>query len=1105
LFKKTDSGTRYVQPAFKERIEELAPKWHSYTYQITQHIRAFLFRPCYHPYMEKVLEKLNDEGFDSIFSLLDLTDKSAVFSQYLPSTNTNPPLVQAPLPEEKFYFDINEPYAQDNWLTFYHIIILIVETLLANNKVDDAIVWIEKCLYDPKAIETEPDPLHKGPNAKYWKLPIFKDEPLESTTQFFNAIADPELQDMVNDLQANPFNPFVVAYRRPQEFMMYVVSLHMKAYIAKGDVNFRMAYNGGGMDFLNLALEYYKVAKIQAGGRIETIPNILKKKPETYQTLKEKGLKPDVNALVQYENMFPFCSQNPLKSGDTSSGSLLGGGPTFYFSIPPDTAANELFDLIDDRLSKLRSGQDINGIVRKIDLFGTPINPAQILAALSKGISLNDILGSLYAPAPVFRFNFYFQKAIEACNELKAIGGPIAGAMDKRDGELLTLMRARHDTDALNRMAPIKERQVYEAELQKQGLLRTRENASNRLAYYQSLLGITSEAIPAYPGIPSEMNEGVLVTAVCISPTIADVDVSLVDGGERGVKIIPKEHEELQSMSLAADRHTTAGDLEMVGAFMNVIPGFSGHIAPIGIGLSMSVGGSNLAAVFSGIAKGYQNTADTHSYDATQAAKFSAYIRREQEWTNQANIIKMEIPPLDKQLAAFDIKIQIATKERDNLKSQLVELQEVQDFLTTKETNAPNYQLVIDKLKPVHKSFYDLAMYYAQSAEQAYQFEKPEKVIDFISYDYDASIVGMNTVADTLHLALKELEKSYLEDSQRPKEMKKTISLLRLDPIALLKLRKEGKASFKIPEWLLLLDNRGIYNAKWMSINFSLPMIIGPNINLAATVTMDKNYIRIKTTGVGNAEDFPMKTAVDGIDSRFVQSNTPFREVIISTGMNDSGFNLDLSANANEVYQQQYHPFQHAGFASEWTINLNQKDENSDFSQVNWDTLSDVIISGVLNIDTDYGEYYTGAGKYLDALLKKVDSDEPLLLFLDVKHDLPNELNLYKTQPAATQFSFSLDHNRFSYLTQNKKITIRQINVITKSDMHTSNFAGIKQIAFKNSAAVGDYSVFVSDKLFDGITDINFELKDPMPVKLELDKEKAGDTFIVLKYTLDKS
>ncbi|MEI6050663.1 MAG: hypothetical protein WCS03_17335 [Bacteroidota bacterium] len=1111
FLKDSSSENRYVTTVFHNDVNLFDPIIQNQTDQVIQHIRGFLFRPCYHPFMENILEKLNQEGFDSIFSLLDKTDQGTVFSKYQPNTTSNPPLVQSPLPEERFYFDINEPYAQDNWMTFYHIIVLIVETLLANNKNDEAIRWIESCLYNPKTIQTKPDPKYAGLNSKYWKLPVFKGTPAESTAQFFNDIMEPDLQEIVCDLQANPFNPFVVAYRRPQEFMMHVVNLYVKAHIAQGDIHFRTAYNGGGMDFLNLALEYYKIAKIQLGERPQTIPNILKKRPETYQSLKKKGLNPAVNLQVQYENIFPFCSQYTLKTGDTSKGSLLGGGHTFYFSIPPDTATNELFDKIDDRLGKLRSCKDIDGILRKIDLFGTPINPEQLLSALANGLSLGEILGGLYAPAPIYRFLFLIQKAKEICNEVRVLGNAIVSSIEKRDSEQLALLRSTNETAVLNRITPIKERQVYEAEIQKQSLLKSRDTSKTKLNHYQQLLGMTGTNVPEPPALPENPDSTSMVpTDIILAPASPQVDVSLVDTNEMGVKIIPKEQTEINSMWKASEKHSSAGIIEQIGAFMNAIPGFSIRIAPIGVGAGMNFGGSNVAAIFSGIAKGIQNDADSHSYDSNIAAKFSGYIRREQEWALQVNLSEKEIIQLDKQIVASDIRIQIAEKELGNHYKQIQESQQLQDFMVNKESNYVVYQQIMDKLKTIHKNFYDLALYYARSAEQAYQFEKPEKIVDFISYNYNNSIVGCATVADQLNDSLNQMEKSYLVDSPRPHEMRINIQLSRLDPMALFQLRKTGKADIIIPEWYLLLKNRGIYNAKWISANFTFPMISGPYINMNALVTMQENFIRIKAAG-GDPQNFPRQE--NQIDDRFVQNNTPFKEVLISNGLNDPGYNLDAAANANEIYQQQYHPFVHAGVISKFSIDLNnkQRDQNTgeilyDYSELNWDSLSDVIISGVISVDLDYGSYKTDAENYLNDLFTKVDS-KSLSLFLDLKHDFSNELNLFQNNKGALQFDFNLDQIRFPYIAQNKIITLKEMNVITTSDLlvQTNNFINKNQIKFEKNTAIGNYSVFVASKLIDNKTDLSFEINNnPTVIKLELIKEKASETFIVFKYIMKK-
>jgi hypothetical protein len=49
----------------------------------------------------------------------------------------------------------------------------------------------------------------------------------------------------------------------------------------------------------------------------------------------------------------------------------------------------------------------------------------------------------------------------------------------------------------------------------------------------------------------------------------------------------------------------------------------------------------------------------------------ASYIRREQEWTLQANLAAREIVQLDKQITSADIRIQVAQKELENHEQQI--------------------------------------------------------------------------------------------------------------------------------------------------------------------------------------------------------------------------------------------------------------------------------------------------------------------------------------------------------------------------------------------------------------------------------------------------
>ena len=1106
LFEAKERVVNKVPPAFTAIPTHTV----DVTKDVLKQMQGYVFEPFYHPYMELVLETLNRDGFDAIFGLLDINDRDTDeegkrFKQYQPNTTGNPDLLVRPGVIEEFTFDIKRPASKDNWFTFYHLVVLIVETLLSNSKYDEAIQWIEHCLYNPKAVQAQSGAQQSGSNAKFWQLPIFKNSTSEDTVTFFNSIDQKNLQNLIGELNRNPFNPFAVAYSRPQEFMMYVVYLYVKAHIGAGDANFRIAYNGGGMDFLNLALEYYKVAKIQLGDRPETIPSFLKKKPESYATLKEKGLDAAWNTKVQFENIFPFCSQVTLETGTSSSGSLLGDAFDFYFSIPPDMKILELHNIIDTRLSYLRSCKDIDGIVRKIDLFGTPINPEQLLAALAKGLSLGEVLGNLYAPAPLYRFGFLLQKAIEVCNEVRTMGTAIVGAIERHDSAYLEKLRSDHEIDVLNRLTPIKERQLLDSKMQGEGLSKSRDTAVTRLEYYKSLLGSPMPQVPPYVPLPPDVNADTTLppdTALtAVSPTV-DVALFDVDGG---VKIISKEKQELDSMNSAAAKHDEAGNNELIAAILHCIPDFSVSAQPVGVGYTFA--GVKIAEVFSALGRQAQNAADNLSHESVIAAKFAGYIRREQEWAFQANLAEREIVQLDKQLASADLRIQIAEKELDNHKNQIDNALAIQDFLINKDSNFVNYQSIVDKLKPIHKNLYNLALYYARSAERAYQFEKPEKTVDFISYEYDDSIVGCATVADGLHESLREMEKSYLSDCIRPHEVKITIQLSRLDPLALIQLRKTGSATFRIPEWLLLQKNRGFYNAKWISLNWTFQAIVGGYVNQSAVVSLQKNMIRLKPEGRGGAtSDFEI--SMDGTDDRGVENQTPFREIIVSAGLNDPGYNLDQAANSAETYQQQYHPFVNAGFISEWRIDINKTesydDKSLDYSDVNLDSLADVILSGVISVDRDSGQFREDANRYLKTLFANAQANI-LAHLIDIKHDLSGELYRFTSGSAPSSFSFSLDKSRFPYIVEHNLLTLNRFVVVTTDDLSKSTGPfGQGGFTFQLSGTVGYYKIFSYQK--DNGTNINVTLDDsPVDVAFQISPDKASESFVILGYTLRPS
>src|SRR5262249_13725205 len=135
-------------------------------------------------------------------------------------------------------------------------------------------------------------------------------------------------------------------------------------------------------------------------------------------------------------------------------------------------------------------------------------------------------------------------------------------------------------------------------------------------------------------------------------------DTSLVESGETGVKVIQREQQELLLNLGGQIFHQIAMAGECVAGTMSFIPKFSAQIEPFGCGASISYGGSNIAGGISGLAKIPAGISDLLNFGATMAGKMASFIRREQEWTLQANLAAREIVQIDKQITSAQIRVQ---------------------------------------------------------------------------------------------------------------------------------------------------------------------------------------------------------------------------------------------------------------------------------------------------------------------------------------------------------------------------------------------------------------------------------------------------------------
>jgi hypothetical protein len=943
--------------------------------------------------------------------------------------------------KENICFDVYGANSIYNWELFFHAPLYIATRLSKNGKYREAMKWFHY-IFDPTTDEIPAT--GEKEVSRYWKVLPFKATPIERLEDWFlklNRETDPssqdynpssELSDEVSEWRDDPFNPHLVASNRPLAYMKYVIVKYVDNLIAWADSLFRQFTR----ENVNEALQLYVIANHILGPRPEFIPKRGEIKAESYENLKNKW---DAfsNALVELENLFPYSSDVNVSLSSTGP-NLLGMGPALYFCIPTNEELLDLWNTVADRLDKIRHCKDIDGVERRLALFAPPISPAALIQAVSQGLSLGSILADLSSPPPIYRFTYLIQKANEFCADVKALGSALLAALEKKDAEELSRLRASHETDMLELMTAIKERQVLDAKVNKESLLKTRDIAKFRLQHYIELLGNELPTIPPSPTISATLtSDSQLPADTAVSVIKTDVDESLVDSGESGVKLIPKEQEEFVKLGDAHDSQKSANIAEMIASIWHALPDFVTQTQPLGCGFSMKWGTSHLGYAISAVAKGFQIDASNKTYDATIADKYSRYIRREQDWTLQANLAAREIIQLDKQITLADIRIQVADKELENHKKQLDNAKEVELFLKDKFSNQELYQWMKEQFFAVYKQSYNLSYDMAKKAEKAYKYEMGTELASFVQYGYwDNSRQGLVS-GEKLQLALRQMEKSYLEENRRELELTKSVSLAMLDPLALIELRETGKCYVTIPEELFDLDFQGHYFRRIKSVSLSIPCIAGPYTGVNCTLRLLKNTIRINTKL--NSENKYVHENEEGLwtdDNRFRSNNVLVTSMAASKGQNDAGI---FEFNFRD---ERYLPFEGAGVISDWMIELGgadfkDTDDNAFLRQFDYSTISDVIIHLNYTARESSGTFKDKAIAYMKEFITNYAelSDQPLMRMFSIRHEFPSEWHkfLHPADANANKvLSFTLGEERFPFFAQDRNVVVMKIDVFAR-------------------------------------------------------------------------
>jgi hypothetical protein len=179
--------------------------------------------------------------------------------------------------------------------------------------------------------------------------------------------------------------------------------------------------------------------------------------PVNYATLREKfGTVPEF--LMALETLVPKSSIPKPTHGLVPAFNDL----RTYLCIPENSKFRGCWDIVEDRLYKIRHSLNIKGEARQLALFEPALDPLMLAKMASAG-SLQRRADEA-AELPNYRFRFMLERARNMVSSVTQLGGYLLAALEKRDAEQLALLRSTQDDQALGLVTRVKQEQIADLE-----------------------------------------------------------------------------------------------------------------------------------------------------------------------------------------------------------------------------------------------------------------------------------------------------------------------------------------------------------------------------------------------------------------------------------------------------------------------------------------------------------------------------------------------------------------------------------------------------------------------------------------------------------------
>jgi hypothetical protein len=799
-------------------------------------------------------------------------------------------------------YDRRLPYALTNWEVFLHAPLLIADQLSQQQRFEEADRWL-RMIFDPTSVEPG------ATAARFMRFAPFSrligDEGLRNSLELLARMRAGEaptgsdtgaaITDLIERWRDEPYRPFAIARRREVAFLWATLFAYVDNLVAWADSLFRRDTR----ETIGEATMLYGLVARILGKRPRRSDKLPARPSRSYDDLSDLWDRFGNAWLAAPRPTRAYWSPKDFGEAAPTPGAL-------YFCLPFNDKLTGYWDIVEDRLFKIRHCRNIEGVERTLPFTDPPIDPELLVRATSAGLDIGSVVAGLFAPPPQQRFVVLMSRAGELANEVRSLGGALLAALEKRDAEALGLMRSGQEVDMLQRVRALRRQQIEEAGASVEALRASRRSLEARYRHLMRLMGQVDAVAPA---------EGTRAASVAM---LGRAGTSLVSGVSN-LGLIAEENDQYIGIDAASTWGLASGiSKTAAGVFFTIsaVPTLKDVFT--GFGQASNAFGD----AFGTVSTGLRNFAERSGMQA-------GHIRRRDDWAFQTNQTLKELEQIDKQILAGEIRKAINVTELANHDRQITHAEEVADYLRSKFSNTELYDWMASELSALHSRAYRMALDLARQAERAAVRElgiPPRDLAVIASNHVDAGRAGL-LAGERLYQDLKRLEVAYHSRNRREHEMVKHVSLRLLDGNALARLKLEGKCTIKLPEWLFDMDMPGHFGRRLKAVSLSIPCVTGPYASVNCKLTLTRSDIRLSPTAQ------PQYVRSGEEDMRFATSYGPIESIVTSSGRDDSGlFEVNLR-------DDRFLPFEHAGAISEWTLELPNAPPNFDH-----DTISDVIL-----------------------------------------------------------------------------------------------------------------------------------------------------------------